>query len=595
MKKAAILFLFILTSNLFSQTEPLIQNIEGRKIVSLNGSWHIIIDPYETGYYDYRSKPDPNGYYRNSKPKSKTDRIEYDFDKSETLNVPGDWNSQKEKLFFYEGTVWYKKSFDWTKNNSRVFIYIGAANYNCRVFINGKEIGNHIGGFTPFNFEITNQLKNGENFIIIKLDNKRYREAVPTLITDWWNYGGITRDVDIVEVPNTFIQDYFIQLKKGSTDKIEATVQLNGKDLKQKIHIKIPELNIDKTVSANENGFGRMEFDSSLELWSPKNPKTYDVIIESETDKVADKIGFRSIEAKGTEILLNGKPIFLKGICIHEEAPFRNGRAYSVEDAKTLLGWVKELGCNFVRLAHYPHNENMIRQAEKMGILVWSEIPVYWTIQWENESTFENAANQLNEMISRDKNRAPIILWSVANETPREDSRLDFLKRLIKRAKKLDSTRLITAATEIHYINSNTIMLDDPLGEYLDVLGCNEYIGWYDGLPAKADTINWKNSFNKPLIISEFGGGAKYGFHADTLTVWSEEFQENIYKHQVKVLSKIPFLRGMTPWILMDFRSPRRPLPEIQDFFNRKGLISNKGEKKKAFFILQKFYNEMNK
>ncbi len=595
MKKMILFLLFIFGPQIvFPQEQSLIQNVEGRKLLSLDGKWHIIIDPYENGYYDYRHKPIQNGYFLNSKPKNKTDRVEYDFDKSETMNVPGDWNSQMEKLFFYEGTVWYKKSFDYTiKKNKRVFIYFGAVNYDAIVFLNGERLDEHIGGFTPFDFEITNNIKDGSNFVIVKVDNKRLREGVPTLNTDWWNYGGITRDVEIVEVPETFVCDYFIQLKKSSMNKISATVQLDGKNLEQHVHIKIPEANIDKALITNEKGFAKTEFNANLKLWSPENPKLYDVIIEAQTDTIADKIGFRSIGTKGTEILLNGKPVFLRGISIHEEAPIRSGRAYSKEDAQTLFGWAKELGCNFVRLAHYPHNENMIKEAESAGIMVWSEIPVYWTIQWGNPATFENASNQLKEEITRDKNRAPIILWSVANETPRSEVRQEFLKKLIAQAKELDSTRLITAATETHYINSDTIMLDDPLGQYLDVIGCNEYIGWYDGLPEKADIINWKSSFNKPLIMSELGGGAKYGFHGDTLTVWSEEYQENLYQHQIKMLKRISLLRGMTPWILMDFRSPRRPLPGIQDFFNRKGLISNLGEKKKSFYVLEKFYKSM--
>src|SRR5262249_58216492 len=117
-----------------------------------------------------------------------------------------------------------------------------------------------------------------------------------------------------------------------------------------------------------------------------------------------DQIGFRSIETKGTEILINGKPLFLRGVCIHEEAPLRSGRANSREDARTLLGWARELGVNFVRLAHYPHNEYMIREADRMGIMVWSEIPVYWTIQWENQATFEKELNQMHEEIEREKN-----------------------------------------------------------------------------------------------------------------------------------------------------------------------------------------------
>ena len=595
-KNVFILVLFLFLRIDYAQQHPLIQDIRGRKTISLDGDWRIIIDPYETGFVNYRLEEDQNGFFKNAKPKNKSDRVEYDFDQSEILKVPGDWNSQKEKLFLYEGTVWYKKSFNYNiKNNTRLYVYFGAVNYDAIVYINGEKLGEHVGGFTPFNFEITNKVKNGENFIIVKVDNNRLRDGVPTLNTDWWNYGGITRDVDLIEVPETFIRDYFIQLAKGSTDNIYGWLQLDGNSLSQYVHIKIPEAGIDETVKTDEKGYTTFRIKSKLILWSPENPKLYDVIIASPADTVKDKIGFRCIETKGSKIFLNGKEIFLRGICIHEEAPIRSGRAYSKEDAQKLLGWAKELGCNYVRLAHYPHNENMIREAERMGILIWSEIPVYWTILWDDEKVFANASNQLSDNITRDKNRAPIILWSVGNETPRSNSRTQFMKKLVEQARDMDSTRLITAATEIHYINSNTIMIDDPLGKYLDVLGCNEYIGWYDGLPAKADSINWKSVYDKPLVISELGGGAKYGLHADTSTIWSEEFQANLYKHQINMLKKITFLRGMTPWILMDFRSPRRVLPGIQDFYNRKGLFSNKGEKKKAFYILQSFYNSLKK
>ncbi|HKS09515.1 MAG TPA: glycoside hydrolase family 2 TIM barrel-domain containing protein, partial [Pyrinomonadaceae bacterium] len=310
-------------------------------------------------------------------------------------------------------------------------------------------------------------------------------------------------------------------------------------------------------------------------------------------DRVSDRIGFRSIETRGTEILLNGRPIFLRGVCLHEEAPLRGGRANSREDALTLLGWAKELGANFVRLAHYPHNEFMVREADRMGIMVWSEIPVYWTILWENPATFENARNQLSEMIVRDKNRASVVIWSVANETPLSDARLTFLKNLVSHARSLDSTRLLSAAMERHYIDATTQMIDDPLGEYLDVLGCNEYVGWYDGLPAKADRLEWKSKYDKPLIMSEFGADALHGHHGDAFARWTEEYQEDLYRHQLAMLKRISFLRGAAPWILMDFRSPRRPLPGIQDYWNRKGLISNRGEKKKAFYVMQQWYREL--
>jgi beta-glucuronidase len=571
-----------------------IANPDGRKTTSLDGKWQVIVDPYESGFYDYRYKPSANGYFKDAKPKTKSDLVEYDFDRSETLNVPGDWNTQSDQLFFYEGTIWYRKSFDYERRpNTRLFVYFGAANYFADVYLNGEKIGQHEGGFTPFNFEITNRVKDSGKFLVVKVDNKRRREAVPTLMTDWWNYGGLTRHVKLVETPATFVHDYFIQLRKGSRNRVSGWVKLDGDKRSQKITVRIPEAGISKSFTTDASGSAAIDFTADLKLWSPENPKLYDVAIEAETDQVRDQIGFRSIETKGTDILLNGRPIFLRGVCIHEEAPLRGGRAYSREDALTLLGWAKELGANFVRLAHYPHNEFIVREADRMGIMVWSEIPVYWTILWENPATFENARNQLTEMIARDKNRAAVVIWSVANETPLGDARLSFLKNLISHARSLDSTRLMSAAMERHYTDATTQMIDDPLGEYLDVLGCNEYVGWYDGLPEKADRLEWKSKYEKPLVMSEFGGDALYGHHGDPLTRWTEEYQENLYQHQLNMLKKIPFLRGTAPWILTDFRSPRRPLPGIQDYWNRKGLISNRGEKKKAFYVMQQYYREL--
>lgn len=571
-----------------------INNIDHCSTVSLNGKWRVIIDPFENGYYDYRYLPKTSGYFKNAKPRNKTELIEYDFDKSGELNVPGDWNSQREELLFYEGTVWYKKSFDYQrKPDTRVFVYFGAANYHAIVYLNGQKLGEHEGGFTPFNFEITRLVREKDNFLIVKVDNKRRRDAVPTVNTDWWNYGGLTRRVMLVEVPQTFIRNYFIQLKKGSLKAVKGWVQLDGQHAEQTITVEIPEANVKQTFNTNADGYAEIEFDAELQLWSPENPRLYDVTIKSRTDSLHDSIGFRSIETKGSKILLNGKPIFLRGISIHEQAPKSKARAFSKKHAEKLLGWAKEMNCNFVRLAHYPHNEYMTRTADELGILVWSEIPVYWTILWENEDTLNNALNQLTEMITRDKNRASVILWSMANETPVSDARNEFLKTLVERTKSLDPTRLITAAMEKSSEGNDKLSINDPFGQFVDVLGCNEYIGWYEGLPDKCDLYTWKTIYDKPLIISELGGGALYGFHADKDTRWSEEYQEYLYEKQIKMLEKIPFLAGTSPWILTDFMSPRRPLPGIQDYWNRKGLISDKGKKKKAFYVMQRFYEKL--
>ena len=404
---------------------PLIQNVQAYESLSLNGEWNYIVDVQEEGYYDYRMNPTRWGFFQNAKPQRPEDLIEYDFDKSPTMLIPSDWNTQDERLFFYEGTVWFKKSISIKKSDyatSKALLYFGAINYDCRVWVNTKEVGHHIGGFTPFNYDVTDLLKDGENTIIVKVDNKRHAEDVPTQIFDWWNYGGITRNVMLVKVPTVYLENYSLQLQKADAKakvrQIDFFAQMNKKEAGHKVVVFIPELKLEQQLTTDAEGTvsGTLRISSKkLQLWSPENPKLYDVRFSLDTSTLTDEIGFRTIETRDKQILLNGKSIFLKGISIHNEKPNGGGRANSAEDARTLLGWAKELGCNFVRLAHYPHHEEMVREAEKMGILVWSEIPVYWTIAWKNPKTYENARNQLRDMILRDHNRANIIIWSIAN------------------------------------------------------------------------------------------------------------------------------------------------------------------------------------
>jgi len=491
------------------------QNAGGRKTVSLDGQWRAIVDPYQSGYLDYRYRPYADGGFgANRKATSAGDLVEYDFDTAGQLAVPGDWNTQRPELLFYEGAVWYKKDFDYAaKPGRRQFIWFGAANYHAIVFLNGKKLGEHVGGFTPFQFEVTGLLRDRGDFLIVMVDNERQAEGVPTLMTDWWNYGGLTRSVKLLDVAETFVEDYLVQLEKGSETRIAGWVRMNGAHKQEPVTIRIPEAGISKSVTPDAEGMARFTADAQLTLWSPENPKLYDVSIETGGERVPDRIGFRSIEASGKMLLLNGRPLHLRGVSVHAESPIHTGRLFSEADARTLLGWAKEAGCNFVRLPHYPHDEVMTRLADEMGLLVWSEVPVYWTIAWENPDTLRNAERQLTEMIGRDKNRGSVILWSVANETPLGEPRLKFLSRLAALAHELDPTRLVTAALETHRIDADTVMVDDSLGQYLDVVSCNEYIGWYDGMPEKIDHTRWRVAFDKPFVLSEFGADALAGLH----------------------------------------------------------------------------------
>ena len=263
------------------------------------------------------------------------------------------------------------------------------------------------------------------------VDNTRHEDNVPTLETDWWNYGGLTREVSLIEVPEAFIDQYDVHLERGEGAAIAGWVHVEEAHAGEKVEVEIPELGAQAIGDGGRRRTSGASFrGKGLERWSPETPKLYKVAIRAGADSIDELMGFRTVETRGTEILLNGKPIFLRGVSVHAEAPYRTGRAYSDQDAETLLGWAKELGCNFVRLAHYPHDETMLRAADRMGLLVWSENPVYWAVQFDNPKVLAKAEQQLDEEINTSRNHAAIVLWSMANETPNNPARTQFIETL---------------------------------------------------------------------------------------------------------------------------------------------------------------------
>ena len=586
---------------------PLMTNVAGREAHSLNGAWAAVVDPYETGYRNILTlEPmDParrDMYGNDARVTDPTDRLEYDYATSRRLQVPGDWNTQADDLFLYEGTVWYQRDVTDPRTPAeraagrRVFLHVGGANYETLGWLDGTPLGGHEGGFTPFQFELTGALDGRRQSLVLKVDNRRRRDAVPTLATDWWNYGGLTRDVALVEVPTTFVRDTFVQLDPDAPDTVAGWVQLDGPDAAgATVTVRVDG----RETSATAGPDGRAAFRLAapgLRRWSPDDPARHTVTVEARAggrrlDRTAERVGFRTVEARGDEVWLNGAPVFLRGISMHEERP-GGGRAYAPEHAATLLGWAREMNANFVRLAHYPHNEHTVELADSLGVLLWAEVPVYWAIDWENPATYARAERQLAELVTRDKNRAAVVLWSVANETPRTDARNAFLRGLIATVRHLDPTRLVTAAL-FKSTDGLTVTVDDPLAADLDVMGVNEYVGWYEGKPSLADSLVWQIPPGKPLVISEFGGGALAGRRGDRDEVWTEDHQAWLYRQQAAMLSRVDGLAGVSPWILMDFRSPRRPLPGVQDFWNRKGVVSPQGQRKLAFDVMREWYGRL--
>lgn len=555
----------------------------GRRKEALDGDWSYGIDQYDTclrakwyeeQYYDGEGRPYP---------------VDFSFEEWPKMRIPCCWNTMREDLKLYEGSIVYTRKFYYeAQKEERVFLKIGAASYVCRVFLNGKYVGMHRGASTPFYLELTDYLE-FNNRIILTCDNTRRFDQVPMENTDWFNYGGIYRSIELIRVPKVFVKNFQIGLAQEDTSygQIFASVKLS-ESVDGTAFLKIPALGVAVDIPVKD-GHGEKTFEAVPELWTPETPVCYEVTLEFGEDCVSDEVGFRSISVSGNTIYLNGKPIFLKGISCHEES-VANGKALTEEERMENMKLAKELGCNYMRLAHYPHHENMAKLADRLGILLWEEIPVYWAIAFDNQRTYEDAKNQLLELIERDQNRASVIIWSVGNENADTDARLKFMSALADAARSKDNTRLISAACLVDH-EKNVIC--DRLLDSLDVIGINEYCGWYEPDFRKLPELLHNSNPKKPVIITEFGADAKAGQRGSISDKGSEDCQAEIYRKQVETLRSIPYVKGMTPWILYDFRCPRR-VSVLQNYYNLKGLCSaDKTYKKMAFYVLQDFYKHL--
>ena len=552
-----------------------------RPRVLLNGEWSYIVDPQDCGR---------QVKYYNDLPQDGRALREYDFDAAPKMTVPTDWNTADPQLFLYEGQVWFRRKFDWVrKPGRRAILRFSAVTYLASVWLDGKKLGTHEGGFTPFAFDVTDLVTDGSHSLVVAVDNARKPENVPCAQFDWWNYGGIIRDVAIFDLPESYIAEGALQCAKGDRGKLVGSLRLAAPKAGVEASVEIAELGVTAKAVTDAEGRAAFELAAKPELWSPANPKLYAVKFSADGDSFTDSVGFRTIETRGKQILLNGEPVFLKGVCFHDEIP-GGGRIHTEEQAADLIRSAKELGCNYVRLAHYPHNEATVRACEREGLMVWSEIPVYWSILWDNPAVYANAENQLREMIRRDRNRAAIVIWSLANETPFGEARDKFLSSLAKTARALDDTRLVSMAMLHTDLVDGVIPVSDSLGPWVDIVSFNAYLGWYWSSFDVIPTVRFNIAYDKPVIVSEFGGAAVAGLHGTKNDRWTEEFQAEVYRTNLEMLSKIDGLAGLSPWALVDFRSQRRPMAGKQDFFNRKGLLSEKLEKKQAFEIVREFY-----
>jgi beta-glucuronidase len=580
-------------------------NIAGRETESLNGEWHFCADLYDTcrraRWFQEIRRSD----------KGAEQPVDWDFDWWERVAVPGTWNLWKPELFWFEGSGIYMRTFRYAPKEpgERVLLAFEGAAYEASVFLNGVFLGTHDGGSTPFTVEVSGTVKTGmDNRLIVVVDARRSPQRVPMDNTDWFNYGGLYRDVYLARVPGVYIKDWFVRLVPDGTFsniKIDLSIDLSsiddpsieGNEINgRKAVLSIPQLRVQEEINITQ-GKGSLLFSvnpESLSLWSPENPRLYDIVIrllpeegKTEDDLVQDRVGFREVTTRGKEILLNGKKIFLKGVCVHEDHVLL-GKTTTPEVIRGTIRDLKEMNGNYLRLAHYPHDRRFARIADEEGVLLWEEIPVYWAIAFGNKNTCRDAENQLAELILRDRNRASVIIWSVGNENPDTDERLAFMSGLTKKAREMDETRLVSAACLVNHTKQK---IEDRLSEFTDIIGINEYYGWYDPDFDKLAAILSNSSPNKPVIITEFGADARSGQRGSVNDLFSEDYQKALYLKQVETFKRYPFIAGISPWILYDFRCPRRS-NRYQEGYNRKGLIdADRKTKKPAFFVMRDFYS----
>ncbi|MES3020446.1 MAG: glycoside hydrolase family 2 TIM barrel-domain containing protein [Pseudomonadota bacterium] len=577
-----------------------------RDAQELSGQWTYSKDLYRTGLTDI------NGWVAKSRmqrhrdldvaaeeAKAGTTFFEFDMDRGALMTIPGAWNAARPELRYYDGLIWFQRKFKSRPlNGGRAFLRFEAVNYRAYVYLNGKEIGRHEGGFTPFVLEVTAALRGGDNRLSVGVDSTHDAQSIPTTVTDWDLYGGITRPVKLVYTPATFIDDATLTLTADG--RIKGSVQLAGPQAaNQSVTVAIGEL---ATVKATADANGRADIDlkapPQLKRWSPDSPTLYDVRFSMAGDALRERMGFRTIAVKGSQILLNGKPIFLRGISLHEEEFGPNpARNMTAQASRALLSEIKHgLNGNYVRLSHYPHSETTVRLADEIGLLVWSEIPVYWTVDWENPAVLQKALAMQAETIYRDRNRASVILWSVGNETPVSAARTRFHGAMADNVRQLDPSRLISAALLVKRTkvgNDDVTVIDDPLLDKLDVLAVNTYAGWYGDDPLSALAgLKWQLPGDRPLILSEFGADALAGYRNDGMKKFTEEYQAQYYRETLAMAEKMPTLAGLSPWILKDFQSPRREHPVFQNGWNRKGIMSETGVRKEAFGVLSDYYRQ---
>ncbi|MBS1510995.1 MAG: beta-glucuronidase [Bacteroidetes bacterium] len=540
------------------------------------------------------------------------------------IAVPGSWNEQYDDIRDYLGLAWYEQNTFIPKSWSgqKIYLRFGSANYAAKVWLNGKPLGIHEGGHLPFAFDITSMISwDAPNRITVQVENLLKPNRVPVgglppggmfsnnppSNFDFFPYCGLQRPVWLYTIPKNSISDITVKTTLQSTDgTVEIKIKKEGTAKQGKVKLEGDGKTWETAFTSSGNEATAIIKVPDAHVWNTDDPYLYQLTVtltngKEITDKYNLDIGIRTIAVDNKHILLNGKPIFLKGFGKHEDFPvFGKGTAYPVIVKD--FGLLKWIGANSFRTSHYPYDEEYMKMADKAGILIIDEIPAVGlffdnNLQGVTERK-EMCQQQIRELITRDKNHPSVIMWSVANEPIANNANfnltrkatadsvsMNFFKDLFKTVKENDDTRL-----------ANMVGLQGGPDEWLnlsDVICINRYYGWYTfngniGAGAQAfekELDDLYAKFHKPILVTEFGADAYPGMHTDQPEMFTEEFQTALIKAYLDVAAKKDFVTGMHVWAFADFKTTQGVIRF--GGMNWKGVFTRDRKPKAAAFYLR--------
>ena len=551
-----------------------------RRISDLDGLWHYCADPSGSACWNA-------GLPAEKKP----------------IIVPSCWNNENGMLH-YEGDVWMETEFYTALPNVR--LVFGAVNNECDVYLDGVHLGYHWGPFTEFSFFLEN-LTPGMHKLVLRTNNLHNEEdTIPLSNTDWFHYGGVIRSVEVHEFEKAAVEALKLEYTlSGTTAALTAKLSLRAFG-----EVTAPvRLLLDGNVIAEEtvcvSGDADVVLTAALEdvtLWSPEEPALYTFTAEFAGDSLRERTGFRTIEIKDRQFLLNGQPIFFKGVNRHEEHPDW-GFAVPAKLSKKDIDIIRGMGCNFIRGSHYPNAKSTLDYMDETGMLFWEEIPMWQFNEYHlaNATVLERGVHLHTQMVKRDYNHPSIVVWGLFNECwtdfPEARPAAQLFRQTIEAQ---DTSRLITFASHRP--------LTDICFEFADFIAINYYIGWYKGplsdwpgfLDELSAYLDATGNGHKPLVMSEFGAGAIYGVtELEDEVTWSVNYQQEYLAYSLDLFLHHPRMNGALIWQYCDIRAGTRTCPSglrralsRPRSFNNKGLLNEFRRPKLAYYAVKTAFTE---